>query len=248
MRVVAFVVVFVAGIAHADNPGARAAYERGVKLYRADDFARAAIEFERAYELDPDPAYLFNVAQAHRLAKHCTEAFEAYGKFLEKAPRASNREEAEGYRKELARCAKPPATPREPDPPTPPPPARQPDPLPRPAEPRDPVPVETPSSNRKLIGSIAIGAGSLVAAAGGGIGWRRFEYTKERDATNDGGRAAELDTRAARDLKIMVGGFVAGGALIGAGIYLLATSSERRSTIAIVPIAGGALASHRFEF
>jgi hypothetical protein len=44
---------------------ARSHFQRGVKLYEEDDFRAALIEFNRAYELAPNWAVLFNVGQAY---------------------------------------------------------------------------------------------------------------------------------------------------------------------------------------
>ncbi len=38
----------------------------------------AAERFELAYELDPDPAYLFNLAQAYRLGNVCAKSAAAF--------------------------------------------------------------------------------------------------------------------------------------------------------------------------
>jgi tetratricopeptide (TPR) repeat protein len=58
-------------IAHADVPNvdsvaeARQRFRRGVVLYEEDDFRAALIEFNRAYQLAPNPAVLYNVGQSY---------------------------------------------------------------------------------------------------------------------------------------------------------------------------------------
>jgi hypothetical protein len=44
---------------------AREHFHRGVQLYEEDDFRAALIEFNRAYELVPNPAVLYNVGQSY---------------------------------------------------------------------------------------------------------------------------------------------------------------------------------------
>jgi hypothetical protein len=44
---------------------ARDHFRRGVQLYEEDDFRAALIEFNRAYELVPNPAVLYNVGQSY---------------------------------------------------------------------------------------------------------------------------------------------------------------------------------------
>jgi tetratricopeptide (TPR) repeat protein len=61
---------------------ARAHYERGTSLYALGKFAEAAQEYEKAFELKPDPALLYNAAQAHRIAGNKQRALFLYQNFL----------------------------------------------------------------------------------------------------------------------------------------------------------------------
>jgi tetratricopeptide (TPR) repeat protein len=56
--------------------------EQGMLHYDFGEYAQAIALFRKAYELTREPALLFNVAQAHRLAGDCHEALEAYRHFL----------------------------------------------------------------------------------------------------------------------------------------------------------------------
>lgn len=81
--------------ANDDVAAARAHYEKGKRAYDLGHYAEAAREYEIAYEAKDDPALLFNLGQAHRLAGHDAEALTAYKSFLRNVPDAPNREEVE---------------------------------------------------------------------------------------------------------------------------------------------------------
>lgn len=110
MRVLVMLVLF-AGVAVAQpvDPAVKAradaAYAEGSAAYNATDFALAAIRFEEAYSLVPDPAYLFNIGQAYRQAKDCVKATSAFERFIELVPSASNIANAKELLKETTSCA-----------------------------------------------------------------------------------------------------------------------------------------------
>jgi tetratricopeptide (TPR) repeat protein len=57
---------------------ARAHYEKATGAYALGRYADAAAEFEAAFALKPDPAILYNAAQAYRLAGKKERALELY--------------------------------------------------------------------------------------------------------------------------------------------------------------------------
>ena len=61
-----------------DRADARAHYEKAEAAYALGRFAEAATEFEEAYARKPDPAILYNAAQAYRLAGKKERALELY--------------------------------------------------------------------------------------------------------------------------------------------------------------------------
>jgi hypothetical protein len=69
--------VGICGMARADED-AKAVFTRGMTLFGQHQFAAAAAAFERSFELVPDPAILYNAAQAHRLAGNNRRALELY--------------------------------------------------------------------------------------------------------------------------------------------------------------------------
>jgi tetratricopeptide (TPR) repeat protein len=82
-----------------DTELAREQYRRGMKAFKAGQFEDAIDAFSRAYVGKPEPALLYNLAEAHRVLGHDQEALRAYRDYLQRAPEARNREDVE------AKCA-----------------------------------------------------------------------------------------------------------------------------------------------
>jgi tetratricopeptide (TPR) repeat protein len=61
---------------------ARAHYRRGTAAYALGRYAEAATEYEAAFELAPDPALLYNAAQAHRVAGNKERALTLYQNYV----------------------------------------------------------------------------------------------------------------------------------------------------------------------
>jgi tetratricopeptide (TPR) repeat protein len=125
---------------------AREHYLQGDAFYKLDRYANALQEYEQAYLAKPDPSFLYNIAQCHRLMGDKAEALKFYRRYLKDAPAAPNREVAEKHIKDLEAAlaagtptpapASPPAAPAPAGAPMPPPAAAgAPMPPPRPAAP-----------------------------------------------------------------------------------------------------------------
>ncbi len=72
---------------------ARTHYRNATRAYELGSYDEAIREYSEAYRLKDDPAILYNMAQAHRLADHHTEALRLYRMYLIKVPDAQNRAE-----------------------------------------------------------------------------------------------------------------------------------------------------------
>ncbi len=81
---------------------------KGRRLYDLRRYDPAIREFEQAYQLDNDPAHLYNIAQSHRLANHVPEAIAAYRAYLDCLPDAPNRPDVERRIAELGASQRPP--------------------------------------------------------------------------------------------------------------------------------------------
>ncbi len=81
---------------------AREHFERANSAYALGRFAEAADEFEKAFDLKPDPALLYNAAQAHRVAGNKPRALLLYQNYLRVfGDRISNAAEVQRHIDEL---------------------------------------------------------------------------------------------------------------------------------------------------
>ncbi len=64
-------------------------------------FRTRSADFEKAYDLDPSPIFLFNIAQSHRQLGNKERALFFYRRYLEQAPNAANRDDVERRMKDL---------------------------------------------------------------------------------------------------------------------------------------------------
>jgi tetratricopeptide (TPR) repeat protein len=81
----------------ADTEGARAHYKKGLAAYALGRYGDAAVEYEAAFALEPDPALLYNAAQAHRLAGNKQRALLLYQNYLRLFPNPENRAEVQRH-------------------------------------------------------------------------------------------------------------------------------------------------------
>lgn len=97
--------VVTLSVAHAqedaDKAVALAAYKKGTIQYNLGNWDKAIGFFTTAFETYPDAAFLFNIAQSHRQARDCKQSAFFYKRYLAIKPDASNRDEVEGFIKEL---------------------------------------------------------------------------------------------------------------------------------------------------
>jgi tetratricopeptide (TPR) repeat protein len=74
---------------------ARDHYRKGSVAYELGHYDLAISEYEAAYRAFNEPSLLYNLGQAHRLAKHLDEALHFYRMYLVKVPDAPNRADVE---------------------------------------------------------------------------------------------------------------------------------------------------------
>ncbi len=75
----------------AGAPEARELAKRSMIEYDAGDFDKALADAQKAYELDPVPALLYNLGQVHRALHHWERAEFFYRGYLRRKPTAPNR-------------------------------------------------------------------------------------------------------------------------------------------------------------
>jgi len=97
-----------AQLARADEAEGRAHFGKAQTAYKLGQYEEAIREYEAAYRAMPEPAFLFNIAQAHRLqysmdkkASHLHQALSVYKAYLRDVPKASNRAQVEKTVEEL---------------------------------------------------------------------------------------------------------------------------------------------------
>jgi len=73
-------------LAQTDVSAAREAYQRATAEFGLGNYAIAATEYEKAFRFKPDPALLFNAAQAYRLAENKPRALQLYRNYLRLFP------------------------------------------------------------------------------------------------------------------------------------------------------------------
>lgn len=264
-RLVVVAMMLWSSIAIADEATANTEYAAGQKAFRTKDYAGAATRFVAAYAADPDPVYLFNAAQAYRLARHCDEARDYYQRFLDAAPQAPNRDQVERWLAEVEACATPTAAPvLEPDPrpaPTPPapvpapvlPPRANPEPTPAPAPPVD----HSSSSGRRTIGVVTVVGGVVAVGVGAWFVTRARAAERDREGLCPVGctwdpmldqQARDIDDRGHRASTLATVSLAVGGAAIVGGAVLYLTAPTRRERVVVAPTPGGARVGLSLDF
>jgi tetratricopeptide (TPR) repeat protein len=262
-RVVVLLVLACAWSSRAQaEPRADKLFKIGQDQYNAGDFVGAAKSFVAAYQIDADPAYLFNIAQAYRQAKLCAQAASYFKQFVAAVKKPPNPEKIDRLIGEMEACAaKQVAT--QPAPPPPEPVKQAPPPSPIAtgdvvAPPPGPVDVPPdPGSTRRLLG-IGIGiAGVAAVATGIGFGAAARSAATQHDAVctdpctqwgagfNDQQKA--IDATGHRDAAIAYVGIGVGVAAIAAGVALYVTGRSSE-TVAVTPTRGGATVSFGVGF
>ena len=78
-----------------NKAAAKEHYNRGTSFYDLGKYEEAIKEFEAAYQLKNDPAFLYNLAQSYRQAGNHERAVHFYKTYLRYVPNAKNRADIE---------------------------------------------------------------------------------------------------------------------------------------------------------
>ncbi len=85
-----------ASSARADDPQrAKELYQEGTRFFDLGQFDKAIDAFQSGYREKPDPIFLYNIAQAYRLAGDANKAMFFYKGYLRNSPKAHNRADVE---------------------------------------------------------------------------------------------------------------------------------------------------------
>jgi tetratricopeptide (TPR) repeat protein len=233
-------VLLAARGAHADDiEVAKQHYAASKQHFDLGEWDQAIAELREAHRLHPDPAYLFNLAQAYRLKGDCLEAYDQYKAFLRETAEPSQQTEyADGFVKELEPCA-----------------SR------RRAELQAaqriaamPVPVERTRPGLRTAGYVSIGLAVVAGAASA-----YWFVQANHDSVTVAKALAEhpvmwtdaleqTEQQGKRDNALGIGAAIAGGALAVAGGALWYLGRTRIETIVVEPSATGATVGASWQF
>jgi tetratricopeptide (TPR) repeat protein len=249
-------IALLASTAHAQpsDPAAqaRAAADDGSARFHSNDYLGAVEKFKEAYALDPDPGYLFNIAQAYRQAGDCANAADYYGRFLVEVPNPPNVATIREWHSSQVTCAAARKL-AEPEPTVTPPPAP---PLTAAAPPiasQPPQRAQQPAGARRNVGvALALAGTSAVAfAVGGYFTWKTGSLADDRDSALasctlerpcDARVARDYDEDGHRAATLAGVAFAVGGAALIASTLVFALSGrERAPDVAVAASAHGAL-------
>lgn len=87
--VCALVVCCGARNGYADLVKATEHFDKGTRLYQVGEYAQALEEFKAGHIAEPDPSFIYNIAQCHRQLGHTKEAAVIYRRFLALDPTTS---------------------------------------------------------------------------------------------------------------------------------------------------------------
>ena len=247
---------------YAESRGVQSAdshYKKGKKAYTLGHFPEAIEEFEKAYDIKPEPLFLFNIAQAHRQNGNLQRAIFFYRRYLDADPKTKDRADIEKRIKdaesqlaaEKERSLSPAAPAPQPAP-APPTVVVMQAPAPAPQTTPAPAPKSEGKPGRGLIIAGIVTGGVGVLAIGGGV-FSGVHASSLYDEAYQGqyDSSKEQSSKTFRTLEWV--SFVVGGAAVATGTILIivgATSKGESSTVALAPLlapgVGGASVFGRF--
>jgi hypothetical protein len=232
-------------IAMPKKRAAKAAFEKGAKAYKKNDFAAARDAFAKSYGQEADPDTLFAWAQAEAKLDNCGRAIELWERLAKFDLPAQNREAVQLKIDECkAVLAKDPTPAPVPEPtPTPTPTPVAPDPAPEPAptpvvaplpDPGPPPP-ETPrpppSRWKDPVGLTMIGLGLVGVGVGGAFMFQARSADQEKEDATDHAAFLAARDRAESKGKVGVIGLAAGGVLLVGGFTWILTRSPKEQPV-----------------
>jgi tetratricopeptide (TPR) repeat protein len=267
-------IALLVSVAHAQPPAsdrkarANAAFIAGEAQYTHGNYVGAIEHFKIAYDLDPDPGYLFNIAQSYRFANNCVNAAKYYKQFLDAVPNPPNAEKIRRWYRDAETCAKATAPVEPPKVVTPgqgkpgigfdrAPPAPGSEPAPSLVQPEPPLEDVPSGSSRRVLVVATLVSGVVGLAAGGYHTWKVSQLEADREALvqscsrGDPCNASDLtdlDQRGTRTSLYAGIGYAVGGAGLVGGILLIVLARDSEVPIAVSPTATGATVSGRFRF
>lgn len=216
---------------------------QAVEKFQAKQYDEAAALFEQAYDLQPEPNYLFNIGRIYEESGNLAKSVEYYERFVKEPGVPLEARERGLERLRVLRAILEETAPEpEPEPEVEPEPEPEPKPEAKPEPKPEPKPAEKKPSKLRIAGYALLGTGGAVLVGGGVLGGLALgranalegQHTfEERDDTATRGRGMALGA------DIMFG---VGGALAAAGLVMVLVSLKRKPSAtaraAISPWAG----------
>ena len=237
------------GSTEAEKDQAESLSEQAIAEFSAKNFDGAVALFQQAYEIDPNPNYLFNIGRVHEEAGNLEQAVEFYAKFVKQPGVDLDSREVALERLKVLRAIVEET--KEPD---------EDEPVVTDPEPVEPAPVAQPvddESERKRkvmrisgFALLGVGAGALIGGAVTGS-----LAQADRDAAFDRDQADSLTARqdflGKAETKALTADVLygVGGALLLTGVVLVAVGYSKPKTqrVAVTPSFGprsGGVALH----
>ncbi len=227
-----------------DEREARIRFERGMAEYRVRNFDAAIDQFKSAYQLTREPALLFNLGQASRLAERHEEAVFFYRAYLSQSPDAPNRRDAEEFIDQLT------------------PGSEVPRPHAAPERTALPAPVPSVTATPARLGRVELGlglafSGTALALLAGGIalGTAANSQSNQVGASASRGVPWSPQLRAQwadgqRDAAGATALYVVGGVSGAVGVILTVLGARRgwRKNFSAAPVSGGVRTQWTFAF
>lgn len=241
-----------------DLESARVDLEAGDAYFAAGHYQEAIEAYERGYAKSRKAGFLYNIAQAHRLAGECAAAVERYQAYLAADPDTVRRAQIEQHMSSLASCAEEERAAADPQEPT----AAEPAATPQPAAPETStiVPAPRPDAHQdeaqgasgRWIGAGMATAGVALLGTSGYFAYRgqsaesdlrdRLAPCTPEDPCSPEVYDDALASRGERANTIAWITGISGGLVLAGGItlYLLGDDDDRAASLALSPTAGGA--------
>ncbi len=207
-----------------------------VQRFQAKDFEGAAELFERAYEIDPNPNYLFNIGRVYEQSGDINKAVDYYQRFVQSpGVELESRELALKRLRVLREIQKETQGPEE----TPPP--NQPPPDPEGPDPGTSGPLdggETPSqlSTLEIAGYAVLGVGGAALIVGGVLGGLALSQQSKLDGQMSFENRQEIIQSGETNALVADIMFASGGALAITGLVMaLVGRSKRKRALAQSP-------------
>jgi hypothetical protein len=228
------------GSTEAEKDEAEKLSEQAIEKFQAKDYEGAVALFEKAYGIDPNPNYLFNIGRVYEEAGNLEKAVEFYARFVKQPGVDLDSREVALDRLKVLRSILEETTEKPPDEPK--------------DEPKDDPVVEAPppqppvdedaqrkKKNIRIAGFVllGVGAGALI---GGGVagGLAQSDHNKANAVTDPADGVPLLDSSKTKALASNVL-FGVGGALALTGVILVAVGFSKPKTtsrVALVPSFG----------